>query len=208
MKNKRKEDYITIFKKIKEHISEFLGIGEHYEISEIHTDFEIAIGQAAKHVFQNVTIKYCIWHLKRALNLKKNELCKTVIDNEDKYFILYNMITNLYLCEPNYVVSVFNKIKIETENESFINFLTYVEETYIKKFGYKNWNYFKNVTHATNNSCESYNNKLNGLFKVKPIFFKLVYELRLEESNIVNAFNKRNAGLIGYEIKRKAKTGI
>ena len=78
MKNKRKEDYITIFKKIKEHISAFLGIGEHHEISEIHTDFEVAKGQAAKHVFPNVTIKYCIWHLKRALNLKKNELCKSV----------------------------------------------------------------------------------------------------------------------------------
>ena len=115
------------------------------------------------------------------------------------------MITNLYLCEPNYVIPVFNKIKNETENDSFLNFLSYFEETYIKKYGYKNWNYYNNVTHATNNSCEAYNNKLNGLFKVKPIFFKLVYELRLEKSNIVNTFNKRNCGLLGAEIRRNLK---
>ena len=33
----------------------------------------------------------------------------------------------------------------------------------------------------------------------------MVYELRLEESNIVNTFNKRNCGLLDAEIRRNLK---
>ena len=61
----------------------------------------------------------------------------------------------------------------------------------------KRWNYYNNYRHVTNNACESYNAKLNNLFQKKPTFFKLLYEIRLEESSIINEFIKRQAGLLG-----------
>ena len=36
----------------------------------------------------------------------------------------------------------------------------------------------------------------------KPIFFKLLYELRIEESSIINEFKKRQAGLLGSGNRR------
>ena len=40
------------------------------------------------------------------------------------------------------------------------------------------------------------------MFKVKPTFFKLLYELRIEEQDIVTTYEKRKAGLLGHEIRR------
>ena len=53
-----------------------MDIDEEYILEEIHTDFELAVGEACRLVYPQVNIKYCIWHMKRALNLKKNEICK------------------------------------------------------------------------------------------------------------------------------------
>lgn len=53
IKNKTKSDYILIFKKLKEHINDFLELGENYTITEFHTDFETAIGDAIVQIFPN-----------------------------------------------------------------------------------------------------------------------------------------------------------
>ena len=116
------------------------------------------------------------------------------------------MLCNLYLFPIDYVLKIFNKIKNNSENEKFDDFIKYYEDYYIKLFDYKRWNYFDNPRHTANNSCESYNHKINGLFKVKPTFFKLVYELRVEEADIINTYNKRKAGLLGQEVRRTIKS--
>ena len=40
-------------------------------ILKFHCDFEIAISNAAKNIFPDINIKYCIWHYKRSLEVKK-----------------------------------------------------------------------------------------------------------------------------------------
>ena len=101
MKNKTKQNYIFIFRKLKEHIDQFLEIRENYNIDIIHTDFEFAIGEACRNVYPNVQIKYCIWHMKRALEIKMNALCKEDADNNQNIYILYNICNQLYLFHPN-----------------------------------------------------------------------------------------------------------
>ena len=123
MKGKNKDDYHLFFRKLNEHLTNFLDIGEEYILEEIHTDFEIAVGEACRLVYPEVKIKYCIWHMKRALNLKKNELCKEEVSTDNNCFILYNMLCNLYLCPINYVLKIFNKIKNNSENEKFDDFI-------------------------------------------------------------------------------------
>ena len=202
MKSKTKDIYELLFRKIHQNISQHLDINEEYSIQELHTDFEIQIGEACRMVYPNVEIKYCIWHMKRALVNKMNSLCKSDIDEDDNLYILFKMINNLYLCKPEFVKIVFYKIKEHSTNENLDKFLQYFEDTYIKMYPIKRWNYYNNYRHVTNNACESYNAKLNNLFQKKPTFFKLLYELRLEESSIINEFKKRQAGLQGSGNRR------
>lgn len=99
------------------------------------------------------------------------------------------MVNNLCLCKPEFVKIVFYKIKENSSNENFDKLLQYFDDTYIKMYQIKRWNYYNNYRHMTNNACESYNDKLNKLFQKKPTFFKLIYEIRFEES--INEFKRR-----------------
>ena len=46
---------------------------------------------------------------------------------------------------------------------------------------------------------------MNKIFDKKPSYFKLIYEIRIEEATIVNNYNKRQAGLLGHEIRKNTK---
>ena len=116
MKGKSKNDYELVFRQLNENIKKHLDFDEEYYINELHTDFEIQIGEACRMIYPNVQIKYCIWHMKRALINKMNSLCKREIEEDDDLLILYNMINNLYLCHPDYVIIVIDKIKENSDN--------------------------------------------------------------------------------------------
>ena len=47
--------------------------------------------------------------------------------------------------------------------------------------------------------------KLIIFFQKKPIYFKLLYELRLEEADIINNYKRRNSGLLGSNNRRTLK---
>ena len=99
MKSKTKDNYELLFRKIHQNISQHLDINEEYSIKELHTDFEIQISKACRMVYLKVEIKYCIWHMNRALINKMNCLCKSEIDEDDNLYILFKMI-NIY-ANPN-----------------------------------------------------------------------------------------------------------
>ena len=123
--------------------------------------------------------------------------------NNDTLLSLYNIMCNLYLCDQNYVNLVFDIIKNKTDNEKFIAFLDYFEEQQYKiKCSPINWNYYNNTIDCTNDSYESYNCKLKRMFNSIPSFFRLLYELRIEEKDIINTFRKRKMGFLGHEIRR------
>ena len=46
---------------------------------------------------------------------------------------------------------------------------------------------------------------MDKLFDKKPSYFKLIYEIRIEKAIIVNNYNKRQAGLLGHEIKKNTR---
>ena len=70
----------------------------------------------------------------RALDINKNKICLNDINENDNLFILYNIITNLYLCNPKYIKDVFELVKRENDNDNFALFLDYFESQYFKKF--------------------------------------------------------------------------
>ena len=160
MSGKSINDYKKVFSELHNNIKKYVNIGESYEITELHSDFEIDIRLGCKKVYHNLIVKNYIWHMLRAIELKKNTLCLGDIMNNDTLLSLYNIICNLYLYDPKYVNLVFDIIKNKTDNENFIAFLDYFEEQYMKKCSPINWNYYNNTIHCTNNSCESYNCKI------------------------------------------------
>ena len=196
MSGKTINDYFKIFSEIHKHLQKYNKIGDTYKITELHTDFESSISEGCKKVYPNLKVKNCIWHMLRAIERKKNEICFKDIKNDNNLLMLYNVIKNLYICDPNFITLVFEIIKNKTSNKNFIEFLDYFEEQYMVKWSINNWNYYTDITHCTNNSCEAYNCKLNRMFSAKPSFFKLLYELRMEEKDIINTYKKRKMGLL------------
>ena len=143
--NKKYEaSYKLIFKKLHENITNYLEIGESYNIRELHADFQIANGIVCKTISPNVNIKHCIWHWLGALELNKNKICLNDINKNDNLFVLYRILSNLYICDPNFVVDVFQLIKEKSDKPAFGEYLKYFEEQYIHRYGISSWNFYKN----------------------------------------------------------------
>ncbi|KAG4094889.1 hypothetical protein H8356DRAFT_1293320 [Neocallimastix lanati (nom. inval.)] len=74
LKNKEQETYKMLFEKLKKNANT-CNNNIRIEPKNLHCDFERAISKAAKTIFPNTNIKYCIWHYKKSLEIKKNKLC-------------------------------------------------------------------------------------------------------------------------------------
>jgi len=70
LKDKKQSTYLTLFNVLKNNAIKF---SNNIDISpnNFHCDFEKGISNAAKIIFPNIHIKYCVWHFKRSLEIQK-----------------------------------------------------------------------------------------------------------------------------------------
>ena len=68
---KKQTTYEILFEEIKNNSSKYNSIEITPKI--FHCDFEKAISNTTQKVFINANIKYCIWHFKRALEIKEKK---------------------------------------------------------------------------------------------------------------------------------------
>ncbi|KAG4099823.1 hypothetical protein H8356DRAFT_1273687 [Neocallimastix lanati (nom. inval.)] len=118
-----------------------------------------------------------------SFKIKKNELCRNEVNDDEKIFNYYKGISNLPFINPEYIMDIFSLIKtksIEKNSCQFLKFLEYFYETYLFGYDMKSWNYYNNIEHITNNASESLNNSLNKLFPMKPNFYELINKLKLK----------------------------
>jgi len=151
----------------------------------LHCNFEKGISNAAIKIFPNITIKYCVWHYKRSLEVQKNRLYYNEVKSNHKFYLFYKAITNFPFINPEYIFDIYNYIKIICQIYNyfhFLNFLEYFNKTYLYKYDIQYWNYYNDINHITNNASESFNNYLKKLFYKKPSFYELIYHLKREES--------------------------
>ncbi|ORX71716.1 hypothetical protein BCR32DRAFT_250084 [Anaeromyces robustus] len=208
IKNKEQINYEILLEELKKNAIKY---NSNNEITPkyFHCDFEKAISNAAEKVFPNINIKYCIWHYKRALKNKFNKLCsKEVISNNDLNND-YKHISNFPFINPDYIYDIYNRIKSKCKEHNYVQFLEFLEYfyyTYLIDYNIKNWNYYNNIKHITNNASESYNNQLKSIFSKKPTFFKLIYVLQKQEflSNI--DYQRRIAGYWEKKPKKLIRT--
>ena len=71
MKGKSIRDYKKVFEILDNHVTQYLPISVTYKITEFHKDFETGIGEAAKKLYKDIVIKFCIWLQRRSIENKK-----------------------------------------------------------------------------------------------------------------------------------------
>ncbi|KAL6621783.1 hypothetical protein U3516DRAFT_810845 [Neocallimastix sp. 'constans'] len=165
-----------------------------------------SVSNAAQKVFINANIKYCIWHFKRALEIKKKELCGDKVEKIKDLYIYYNNISNFPFINPEYIYDLYSKIKSECQEHNYVQFLEFLEyfkKTYLINFETENWNYYDNIEHITNNVSETFNKYLKKLFAKKPTFFQLLSELQKEESKYYIDYERRTAGILRNKKQKK-----
>ncbi|KAG4089373.1 hypothetical protein H8356DRAFT_1347161 [Neocallimastix lanati (nom. inval.)] len=103
------------------------------------------ISKAAKTMFPNTNIKYCIWHYKKSLEIKKK---------------LNYAIMNIPFINPEYIFDIYFIIKIKSIKNNYcqiLKFLEYFYETYLV-------NKLNELEHL---SYYDYQRKLRGIWKIK-----------------------------------------
>ncbi|KAG4099323.1 hypothetical protein H8356DRAFT_1423725 [Neocallimastix lanati (nom. inval.)] len=203
LRNKKQKTYKMLFNKLKQNSNNNIIT----EPKNVHCDFEKGISKAVKKIFPNINIKYCIWHYKNLLEIKKNELCRNEVNDDEKIFNYYKGISNLPFINPEYIMDIFSLIKtksIEKNSCQFLKFLEYFYETYLIGYDMKSWNYYNNIEHITNNASESLNNSLNKLFPMKPNFYELINKLKEQEHLSYYDYQMKIKGI--WRMKKKIKT--
>ena len=155
LENKEQETYETLFMELKKNVLTY----HNNKISPkfFHCDFERAISNAAQKIFPNINIKFCIWHYKRSLEIKKNELCYNEVKDNNNICNYYKAISNFPFINPEYIFDIYNDIKeiCQTQNyNQFLKFLEYYKKTYLISYKIEHWNYYNNMEHITNNASE------------------------------------------------------
>jgi len=74
------------------------------------------LSKAAKTIIPNTNIKYCIWHYKKSLEIKKNKLYYNEAKNDNNIFIYYKAISNLPFINPEYILDI---IKIKSIKNNY-----------------------------------------------------------------------------------------
>ncbi|KAL6598032.1 hypothetical protein U3516DRAFT_787049 [Neocallimastix sp. 'constans'] len=150
-----------------------------------------SVSNAAQKVFINANIKYCIWHFKRALEIKKKkkELCGDKVEKIKDLYIYYNNISNFPFINPEYIYDIYSKIKSECQEHNYVQFLEFLEyfkKTYLINYETENWNYYDNIEHITNNVSETFNKYLKKLFAKKTNFFSITIRIAKRRIKILH----------------------
>ena len=197
LRNKEQVTYELLFEELKKNACKY---NNNIIITPkiLHCDFEKGISNAAIKIFPNISIKYCIWHYKRSLEVQKNKLCHNEVEYNYNIYLFYKAINNFPFINPEYIFDIYNYIKIICQAKNyfhFLKFLEYFKKTYLYNYDIQRWNYYNDINHITNNASESFNNYLKKLFHKKPSFYELIYHLKKEESLSYNNYQRKIGGV-------------
>ncbi|KAG4084312.1 hypothetical protein H8356DRAFT_1436301 [Neocallimastix lanati (nom. inval.)] len=173
LNNKEQATYELLFEELKKNASKY---NNNIIVTPkiLHYDFEKGISNAAIKIFPNITIKYCVWHYKRSLEVQKNKLC-------------YNE-TYLYKYDIQYW-NYYNDINHITNNASeYFN-------NYLKKLFYKKPSFYELIYHLKREESLSYYNykrKIEGIWKKKRRILTKTDEI----NDLIKKYKKKESELI------------
>lgn len=185
---KSKQCYINMFTHLKSACSE---IGCNLNITYLHLDFEMAVHEAARSIWQTVTIKACQFHLGQAWYRKIQSLglSNEYKDPESNLGKWLKLFFGLSYLEPADVSDcfAFDILPEAPDNEKAIEFADYVLNTYVdetSKFPSIIWADPDLNSKRTTNGCESFHKQLSTMFySSHPNVFDFMEKLKCVQTN-------------------------
>jgi len=136
----------------------------------VHCDFEQALMQAVATVFANVFILGCWFHFRQCLGRKRRQMGLTWLFGQHEHGrTLYRRVGCLPLCPANEIEILLGNLVHYAQLHGIYNpavrrFLTYVSNTWIRKYGTEVISLFQR-RHRTSNASENGNRQLNQLMR-------------------------------------------
>ncbi|KAG4107866.1 hypothetical protein H8356DRAFT_1416254 [Neocallimastix lanati (nom. inval.)] len=145
-----------------------------------HCDFEQGISNAAKKVFPNINIKYCVWHYKISLEKQKNILCYHEVKNNNDY---NNFLQFLEYFNKNYLLmynvnnwNYYENIEHLTNNASE-SYNSYLNNIFPNKPLFYKLIYI--LKEEENLSYNDYQRRTKGNWKKKQKIFSATDEIKI-----------------------------
>jgi len=107
LNNKEQVTYELLFEELKKNESKY---NNNIIVTPkvLRCDFEKGISNVSIKILLNITIKYCVWHYKKSLEVQKNKLYYNEVENNHKIYLLYKTITNFPFINPEYIFDIYN----------------------------------------------------------------------------------------------------
>ncbi|KAG4088992.1 hypothetical protein H8356DRAFT_1432362 [Neocallimastix lanati (nom. inval.)] len=179
LKNKKQSTYETLIKEIKKNANKFRNNTLITTIN-FHCDFEQGISNAAKKVFPNINIKYCVWHYKRSLEKQKNILCYHEVKNNNDY---NNFLQFLEYFNKNYLLNYnFNNWNYYENIEHLTNNASESYNSYLNNIFPNKPLFYKLIyilKEEENLSYNDYQRRTKGNWKKKQKIFSATDEIKI-----------------------------
>lgn len=161
------------------------------------TDYEIAMRKAVREVIPGIKQLGCWFHYAQAIRRKIASLSELfeLVRTNDKIRNIYYKIICLALLPHDKIEKAFNELALEglQLTKSFMPFVKYFQNQWLKRVGAKNFSVFLEETRTTC-SAEGYNGKLGKKFRTHPNFFVFIESLQWEELAKSNALEQHING--------------
>ena len=168
---KSKEHYVFAFNSIKNIVSNYTIRNIPYSPKNFMIDKEDAICSSNKTIWPNAEIKLCYFHFgQNILKRVNNNYFKNLIRNKISIEKIVYGSKALALIPHEVVIPIWEELKKKsiTIAEPILNeYVQYFDKEWIIATEISYWNFYKDFLNRTNNYSESFNHKINDLFKNK-----------------------------------------
>ena len=111
LNNKEQATYKLLFEELKKNASKY---NNNIIVTPkiLHCNFEKGISNAAIKIFPNITIKYCVWHYKRSLEVQKKNYVIMKLKIIIKFICYIKLLQIFLFINPEYIFDIYNYIKL------------------------------------------------------------------------------------------------
>ncbi|KAL5011914.1 hypothetical protein ScPMuIL_010465 [Solemya velum] len=178
MSGKNKKDYKRVFQAIRQQLPTTPAV------TSFVVDFESAIWQALRAVFDDPVIHGCAFHWGQAVWRKVQEKgLQTAYNERDSVYKFLRKVFALPLLPAEHILPTFTKLEEKATNDRIKDVMTYIKETWITStvWTIPSWSVFGQHI-RTNNDVEGWHNRLNQKAKKGNLQFYLLLTLLYQEA--------------------------
>lgn len=195
MSRRRKEDYIQVFRKLKDVLGEIA-------VDGFVLDFEKAAWLAVREVFPTVSIKGCVFHWTQAVWRQVQDLgLKAAYSQRSGFFKFIRQLLALPFLPAAHIQPTFEVLSRRANTPSLQQLIDYMDRQWMQNpiFDTASWSIYGHTV-RTNNDVEGWHHRLNSRAGYQGLtFYRLVPVLRKEAELAIMASRMVVDGVAGRE---------